>query len=160
MSTRIYRTGDVASDTLTDFIMLYGFIATDGNVTHLRQPFLTSGYQVSAGKTLYVARITIEATGNPGWWKMGYADNDVGYNTATARTNGVMAIGTDDTGNNGRLIVPSNYSGATAGIYGVPDQMRFLWKLGIAGKYPFLRRVGAVPNDGAASTVCLWCVEL
>jgi hypothetical protein len=85
---------------------------------------------------------------------MGYADNDVGYNTATARTNGVMAIGTDDTGNNGRIIVPANYSGAV--VYGVPDQMRFLWKLGIAGKYPFVRRVGAAPND----TVCLWCVEI
>jgi len=143
MSILITRSGEVAVDLLTDLIPLYGFIATDGNVTHLRLAHTTVGYQVTAGKTLYLVRMLVMGTGVAGWWKLGYADNDVGYNTATARTNPVMALGTDDTGLNG--------------IYRQPDSiLSMIWKLSIAAKFPFLRRVGATPND----TVILLCVEL
>lgn len=152
MSLIITKSGEVAVDFVTDVIQLYGFIATDGNVTHLRRPHTTVGYQVTPAKDLYVVRMVVLGTGAPGWWKMGYADNDVGYNTTTARTNAVMAIGTDDTNNNGMLRPPENY--ATVGL---PQNLQtMLWKLAVATKYPFLRRVGATPND----TVMLWCVEL
>lgn len=152
MAISISKAGDIAADLLTDFIMLFGFIATDGNVTHLRQPFTTVGYQVTAGKTLYITRMRVLAQTNPGWWKLGYADNDVGFNTATARTNPVMAIGIDDTGNNG-VNMASASNATSLAPYDTPSM---LWKLSIAGKFPFLRRVGAVPND----TVMLWCVEI
>lgn len=152
MSTLVTRSGDIAVDTLTDLIQLYGFISTDGNVTHLRLPHTTTGYQVTGGKTLYIVRMMVLGTGAAGWWKLGYADNDVGYNTATARTNPVMAIGTDDTNNNGMIRPPENF--ATVGL---PQNIQtMIWKLSIAAKFPFLRRVGATPND----TVMLWCVEL
>ena len=152
MSALVIRSGEIAVDTLTDIIQLYGFIATDGNVTHLRLPHTTAGYQVTAGKTLYLVRMLILGTGVNGWWKLGYADNDVGYNTGTARTNPVMAIGTDDTGNNGMLRPAESL--ASVGL--TQNLQHLLWKLAIATKYPFLRRVGATPND----TVMLWCVEL
>lgn len=152
MSLIIARGGDVAVDYATDLIQLYGFIATDGNVTHLRAPHTTVGYQVTAGKTLYLVRMLVLGSGAAGWWKLGYADNDVGYNTATARTNPVMAIGTDDTNTNGMLRPPESY--ATVGL---PQNLQtMIWKLAVAAKYPFLRRVGATPND----TVMLWCMEL
>lgn len=152
MSILITRSGEVAVDTLTDIIQLYGFIATDGNVTHLRAPFTTTGYQVTAGKTLYLVRMMVLGSGVNGFWKLGYADNDVGYNTATARTNPVMAIGTDDTNNNG-MLRPAESLATT----GLPQNLQtMIWKLSIAAKFPFLRRVGATPND----TVMLWCVEL
>ncbi|MDE2099297.1 MAG: hypothetical protein KGL39_18735 [Patescibacteria group bacterium] len=152
MSILVTRSGDIAVDTVTDLIQLYGFIATDGNVSHLRLPFTTSGYQVTAGKTLYLVRMMVLGSGANGWWKLGYADNDVGYNTATARTNPIMAIGTDDTNNNGMLRPAESF--ATVGL---PQNLQtMIWKLAIATKYPFVRRVGATPND----TVMLWCVEL
>jgi hypothetical protein len=152
MSLIVTRSGEVAVDTLTDIIPLYGFIATDGNVTHLRLAHTTAGYQVTAGKTLYMVRMIVTGTGVAGWWKLGYADNDVGYNTATARTNGVMALGIDDTGTNGMHHPPESIVSI-----GLPQNIQtFVWKLAIATKYPFLRRVGAAPND----TVMLWCVEL
>ncbi len=152
MSALVIRSGEIAVDTLTDLIHLYGFVSTDGNVTHLRLPHTTAGYQVTAGKTLYLVRMLVLGTGVNGWWKMGYADNDVGYNTATARTNPVMAIGTDDTNNNGMLRPAESLASV-----GLPQNLQsLLWKLAIATKYPFLRRVGATPND----TVMCWCVEL
>jgi hypothetical protein len=62
-----------------------------------------------------------------------------------------MAIGTDDTNTNGMIRPPENY--ATVGL---PQNIQtMIWKLAIATKYPFIRRVGAAPND----TVMLWCVE-
>ena len=107
---------------------------------------------MTAGKTLYMVRMLVLGTGVAGWWKLGYADNDVGYNTATARTNGVMALGTDDTGTNGM-----NHPPESIVSIGLPQNIQtFLWKLSIAAKFPFLRRVGAAPNY----TVMIWCVEL
>jgi len=151
---QLYKIGSYGTDDITTIIQLVGFISTDGNVTHLRLPFTTSGYQVTVGKTLYMVRMLIEGTGNAGWWKAGYADNDVGYNTATARTNPVMAFGTDDTNNNGRNYVPVSLQAVdtTAGM----ERANHLWKLAASAKFPFFRRVGAVPND----TVMVWCVEL
>lgn len=152
MSIVITKTGEVAANVPTDIIQLYGFIATDGNVTHLRLPHTTAGYQVTASKTLYLVRMVVLGSGVNGWWKLGYADNDVGYNTATARTNPVMAIGTDDTNNNGMLRPAESLASV-----GLPNGLQpMFWKFAIAQKYPFLRRVGATPND----TVMCWCVEL
>lgn len=152
MSILVTRSGDVAVDALTDIIPLFGFISTDGNVTHLRAPHTTVGYQVTAGKALYLVRMIVVGTGVNGWWKLGYADNDVGYNTVTARTNPIMAMGTDDTGNNGMLRPADSLASV-----GLPQNLQtMVWKLAIATKYPFVRRVGATPND----TVMCWCVEL
>jgi len=152
MAVKMQRSGDLAFDAVTDLIPLYGFIATDGNVTHLRPAHSTSGYQVTAGKTLYIARIKVYGTGFSGWWKFGYADNDVGFNTATARTNGVMALGLDDTGLNGILILESNLTT----VSNPTTQDNFLWNLSIAQKFPFIRRVGASPNQ----TIVVWGFEI
>jgi hypothetical protein len=152
MSVIVTRAGEVAVDIPTDLIQLYGFIATDGNVSHLRPPHSTTGYQVTAGKSLYIARMKVTGTGASGWWKFGYADNDVGLNTATARTNGVMALGLDDTGNNGILLLEANLATVT----NPAPQDNFFWKLSIAAKYPFLRRVGAAPNQ----SIMIWAFEL
>lgn len=152
MGVKMVRSGDVALDAITDLILLYGFIATDGNVSHLRAPFSTSGYEVTTGKTLYLARVKVLGTGASGWWKFGYADNDVGFNTATARTNPVMALGLDDTGLNGALLLESNLATVT----NPAPQDNLLWKLSIAQKFPFIRRVGATPNQ----TIMVWAFEL
>lgn len=152
MSILVTRSGDVAVDTLTDIISLYGFIGTDGNVSHLRLPHTTSGYQVTAGKTLYLVRMMVLGSGVNGWWKLGYCDNDVGLNSATARTNPIMAIGNDDTSNNG-MLRPAESLATT----GLPQNLQtMVWKFAIAQKFPFVRRVGATPND----TVMFWCVEV
>ena len=152
MSILATKSGEIVTDLTTDLIQLYGFIATDGNVSHLRPPHSTSGYQVTSGKTLYIARMKVTGTGASGWWKFGYADNDVGLNTNTARTNGIMALGVDDTNNNGILILESNLATVT----NPANQDNFLWKLAVATKYPFLRRVGATPNQ----SIMIWAFEL
>lgn len=152
MSIIIGKSGEVAVDSIPDIIQLYGFIATDGNVSHLRPPHSASGYQVTAGKTLYIARMKVTGTGASGWWKFGYADNDVGLNTSTARTNGVMALGVDDTGLNGILLLEANLATVT----NPASQDNFLWKLAAATKYPFVRRVGAAPNQ----SIMVWAFEL
>jgi hypothetical protein len=151
MSIQLAKLGDVVPGTFADIILLQAFVSADGNVSHLRLPFATSGYQVTAGKSLYLAKVHERGTGNPGWWKFGYADNDVGFNTTTARTNPVMSIGVDDTGSNGWNNVPVNYTGAA-----LITPVDFLWKLSIAAKYPFVRRVGATPTNA----LFLWCFEL
>lgn len=151
MGIQLAKMGDVVVAAVTDLFMLQAFIGTDGNVSHLRLPFSTAGYQVTAGKTLYVAKFQERGIGNPGWWKFGYADNDVGFNTTTARTNPVMSIGVDGTATDGLHNVPVSYTGAALIV---PQD--FLWKLSIAAKYPFVRRVGATPTNA----LFLWCFEI
>src|SRR5512146_3447610 len=149
---QLFKAGAFATDTITDLIPLYAKFTTTGNVSHLRPAWSTSGYQVTAGKTLYIVRIKIEANGNGFYLKMGYADNDVGYDTATARTNGVMALGTDDTGANG-ISTPVT----TGESFNATPGGDWIWKLAPATKYPFLR---AIFTTGTDHHVKVWAIEV
>lgn len=159
MSVQNYRLGGMATDTVSDLIFLWGQVTTSANVTHFRKAFTTAGYQVTSGKTLYVARARILRGGNTSSTicvKFGYADNDVGMDTATARTNPVMAWGIDDTSNNGYIFNP----GVEFGASGRPPEgdaagFQTVFPLAVSTKYPFAR----VPSDGVVTGIALWCFE-
>jgi hypothetical protein len=153
MAVKFYRTGEYVSDVITDVIQLWGKISASGNVTHFRAPFSTAGYQVTAGKTLYIVKMRPIGENNPTWIKLGYADNDVGLDTTTARTNPVMAIGVDGTAKDGWYTDIPNGSGL--GDLAVPG-FGMLWKLAIATKFPFARALPTIDGQG----IQLWCVEV
>jgi hypothetical protein len=152
-----YKFGALVTDqpTQAGLIQLWAKISTDNNVCTPRLLTAAAGYQVTAGKTLYMLRWLENGTGNPGWNKFGYADNDVGFDTATARTNPVMALGIDDINTNGMHTNPDSYGAGVAHNVG-PDYHNGLWKWAAASKFPFIRRNGAVPNQ----TFLFWCIEL
>lgn len=85
--------GRVFTD-LTNLIELVG-IAGNTNGTTLRKPNATSGYTVTAGKTLtiYAVRVVVSSASAGVEIGLGYADNDVGQNTATSFTNPVSLGG-------------------------------------------------------------------
>lgn len=152
-----YKFGALVTDqpTQAGLIQLVARIGTDNNVCTPRLPWASSGYQVTAGKSLYILRLKETGTANPGRIKLGYADNDVGFDTATARTSAVMAIGVDDIGTNGLDNVPDSFVQSTA-AYGAPDGMNMFFKWAAASKYPFIRRHGAIPQQD----FIFWCIEL
>jgi len=158
MAIQHFRAGGFFTDTPADIIELWGAVGTDNNVSHLRRPHLTAGYQVTAGKTLHLVKLVIRGTGAGAgvqYLKMGYADNDVGLDTATARTAPVMAFGLDDTADNG---LPFLFLAASSGVAIDPQSAdsAFVWKLAIAAKFPFLRMAGTnVPQ-----MIFAWCIEL
>lgn len=152
---QLYKAGDTVTDTLSTLLYFFGHVSTSGNVSHLRAPFTTTGYQVTAGKTLYIAKFKVGSlSANAQSLKLGYADNDVGYDTATARTNAVMAVGVDDTNANGLVIVSQPTVSVPA--EGLGHGFNYLWKLCAAQKFPFFRIVGTTP----AHTVMFWGWEV
>lgn len=141
MSTQFYRVGGLVTDTYSDIIFLYGNLQTTGRVSTLRKANPgTAGYAITAGKTFYITKIIVSGADTSGSATMdsvslGYADNDVGYDSAAARTNPVNILGQpeevtaalaggilwDDrqTGTNGKLLVWNNVviPAAPAGKY-------------------------------------------
>jgi hypothetical protein len=89
--------GRVFTD-LTNLKILVGFVNSTNNTTP-RAPSASAGYQVTAGKTLDIlaASCNIFSAGTA-TFQMGYADNDVGIGTATAKTNGVYMTGDSTNG--------------------------------------------------------------
>lgn len=163
-SRRLYRIGGYATDIRPpDVICLWGLVTTDGNVTHLRQNFTTVGYQVSSGKTLVLIKYRLNSvditTAIFLSVKFGYADNDVGLDSATARTSAVMAMGIDDTNLNGLGKRRDSASDFSEGDHWSDDQHAFGWPIAAASKYPFVRIKDSVGNNPLTSIVA-WCVEL
>ena len=95
--SQAFRTGGFATTSPTDIICLRGAVQTSGRVSTLRlaTPY-SAGYAVTVGKTFYICRIIIAPTDgdstNVGF-SFGYADNDVGLDSTTARTNPVPVFG-------------------------------------------------------------------
>lgn len=80
--------GRVFTD-LTNLIKIGGYVSSTTKTT-LRKSGSSSGYQVTALKTLTLAAITMTLTGAAGSspsGQIGYADNDVGLNQSTSLTN-------------------------------------------------------------------------
>ena len=151
-----FRAGGFFTDTIGDILFMWGQIGTEDNVTHLRREFLAAGYQVTAAKTLYLAKlqIAVPGTGSGLPFILGYADNDVGLDTATARTAPVMAIGIDDTADNGLMAVQS-------GVEDVLDAFSdkgMVIRLAAAAKFPFFRIGGASVTYPVG--IYAWCFEL
>jgi hypothetical protein len=138
MAIQNFRAGGFVTDTPSNILFFHAQIDTTGNVSHFRKSFTTVGYQVTAGKTLWISKIIITRTLNAtvtSSLKIGYADNDVGQNTATARTNAVMAVGSDITGNDGWAFNDNHRS--DSGFWELTDP----FPAAIGTKYPFLRLV-------------------
>jgi hypothetical protein len=162
MAVQFFRAGAFGTDVITDFIVLWGKVSVDNNVTHLRKFHATSGYQVTAGKTLHLVKLRYSFDFSSTFsvaLKMGYADNDVGLDTATARTNPVMAFGLDDTSKNGITEVVS-YGSAGMVVDGLKDaDHAFVGPLSVASKFPFARvNSGAFASSGIFS-IFAWCIE-
>lgn len=162
MAVDLFRAGGSAADLVTATFFLWGKVETAGNVTHLRKEGTTVGYQVTSGKTLYMVNMRIQPVeiGTPACQlKMGYADNDVGLDTATARTNPVMAFGLDDTGVNGfpfwGLHSASAGSGNTDLWFFGDDPSAFLWPIAASLKFPFARMISATVVRGGLTVACV-----
>lgn len=78
---------------LDNLVILHGYTAGNLRCT-LRKPNASAGYQVPVSKKFVVKamRVWANTTGN-GYGTLGYSDNDVGQNSATALTNGVFLGG-------------------------------------------------------------------
>lgn len=162
--TQFFRSGGFGADAITDFIFLWGKVTTTGNVTHLRKHFATAGYQVTAGKTLYLVKFRVfpmAAGDQVNNVKVGYADNDVGLDTTTARTNPVMAFGIDDTNNNGLPTWGSISTYPTGLTTHGDDSFGFIWPIAAASKFPFVR---AARQEGGSNnpndSIFAWCIEV
>jgi len=152
--TDFFRFGALADDVITGAIQLWGKITASGNVTHLRKNFTAVGYQVTAGKVLYLVRIvaTPSLGGALSHVKVGYADNDVGLDTVTARTSPVMAWGLDDTQEQG-----FTFAAPTLGEHHfLEGDHGLLWPIAAASKFPFARAVGSSPT---LLSLTAWCIE-
>lgn len=159
--TKLLRAGGLAFDIAADIFGLWGRITTSGNVCHFRKAASTAGYQVTAGKTLYIAKLRVFPSGETTieisfCAKIGYADNDVGLNTTTARTNPVMAIGTDSLTADGMGFLMDEQVSPQAA-----DDLEYtveaIIPIAAAGKFPFLR---AIKNVAGAVNFEVWAFEL
>lgn len=88
--------GAVELTDLENLIVLYGQTGNINKFTTLRRDFATAGYQVTAGKTLYIlaARLAIlTASGSQAHGMiLGYGDTDVGLGAAAGPTNALMPV--------------------------------------------------------------------
>jgi hypothetical protein len=156
MSISLYKIGALGTDDPTQLLQFQCLFVTGiDRVSHLRLPFQTSGYQVTTGKTLYIVKMldmssaTIQA-----YYKLGYCDNDVGFDTLTARTNAVMSVGQDNSGSDGVATVATDTSAGNS--MKNLEQATSLLKIAIATKFPFVRRV----STQVGASLLLWGVEL
>ena len=155
----LYKIGALGTDDpITNPVLMFQaqFLGGTDRVSHLRLPFQTGGYQVTVGKTLYIVKFLVCDVGvvNAAYYKLGYADNDVGFDTATARTNPVMSLGVDDANNNGLAAVGSDaQAGNSARNADLADSF---FKIAVSQKFPFIRRVSGVTGN----TVMVWGIEL
>lgn len=91
-----FRAGGGASDTAGELITLFTGVITSTRVSAFRKAGAwTAGYQVPTGKVLYITKLTptYAADNSACMSAFGYADNDVGLDTTTARTNPVAVLG-------------------------------------------------------------------
>jgi hypothetical protein len=157
MAQQVFRIGAFATDTVTDIINLQGFTTTTGNLCTLRKSGVTSGYQVTAGKTFYAAKIIIMQSDNTAivnGVSFGYADNDIGQDTTTARTNPVAMIGNPEGGSTiaawgivGNPSYPNSPWQSPASLNNVNGT---IYKLSIAAKYMYFK---AFTNTGLMSVL-------
>lgn len=151
MATEFFRTGHHVTDTATDEIVLHALLTTSGNVSTLRAVGATSGYQITSAKRFVITKIDIlfgNASNVEFALALGYADNDVGMSTTTARTNPVALIGAPEGGSlattGGFCTNPSSAA--------VNDQMReacagsIVLPLAAAGKYLYVRQFGGTAS--------------
>lgn len=156
MPTRIWRNGGFGTDTVTDVVPLYAWINGNGNVSAFRAT-ASAGYAITTGKTFYIVRTTVMMVTNAGasnmTYSFGYCDNDVGFDTTTARTNPVRFFGDSQSSStngqtgglmiNGIFSTPYDYHGL---VYGVP-----------AGKYIYCRQSG---DSARTSSIQLFGYEV
>ena len=151
----LIKIGSFATQDYAQLIPLAMRCTTLGNVSTPRKMGQSSGYQVTAGKSLYIVRMLVtfnnNTTGNNGI-SFGYADNDVGMDTTTARTTPVAIFGNPES--NTQAAIGLGMLAMTAG----PNVWDFsgLWGPIPAAKYPYAMFVGF---SGTVTTVHMWGIE-
>lgn len=149
MATRLYRAGAFATDTLSDIISLNGYLDGSGELATLRRMGSTSGYQVTTGKIFYVASVQIFRIGSSSAsfaLGFGYADNDIGFASTTARTNPVAMLGDPEqtTYQTVRGLLFEESSANTSLQFSMDGLNRMApWKLGVANKYMYYKMMGS-----------------
>ena len=115
---------------LDNLMVLFGFVSTNDYCT-LRKSGIASGYQAPVGKKFQcLAAKTITQDNNAASQALtvGYADNDVGLNTATVPTNRIGPYG----------VTPDQYHGVlTTGLDEVKTETSIFFEI-LAQKYPFI----------------------
>lgn len=128
--------GRVFTD-LTNLKTLTAMVASTNN-SSLRAPNGTAGYAVTAGKTLDIVAAKCNVfTSGTATYQIGYTDNDLGMNSATAKTNGVYFAGSALVG---------FFNNAAVGMQEFPIQ-----KFSVpATKIPFIE------SNSAGGVVCIF----
>lgn len=152
MSVQTFRVGGFATDTVSDIINLWASAATL-NFGTFRKSGATSGYQVAAGKQFWICQVMVmygDDTGSDVTAAIGYADNDVGMSTTTARTNPVPLIGNPEGSyqSMGGLVFDgtpaiNNSDGARVTFNGI-------WKGAPGSKYMYFQNVQGTAGTGVS----------
>lgn len=88
MAVNLLRIGSLQTDTPSGIIPLFSGGCAAGNYSSFITIAGAAGYQTTAGKTLYITKISaIAGTAAGGIFSLGYGDNDVGSSAAGAPTN-------------------------------------------------------------------------
>lgn len=117
--------GRVFTDLSTNLIVLISGANAAANYTTFRRPFASAGYQVTAGKTLYVTAMQYRAAAVSAIG-MGYSDNDVGLNVAGPPTNWIQMMGAAQAFDNFSAVVGA-YGNEKAVWYPIPAGKYITW---------------------------------
>ena len=143
MAIRNYRDGGFVTDTPTDIINLYASMINTLQFSTFRKSGTSVGYQVTAGKQFYISSLRIsygDDTGSNIGIALGYADNDLGIDSTTARTNPVPIMGNPESGSNSQMGVWWDGTGVgplNTMMLVVKD---LIWKAAPAGKYMYFMK--------------------
>lgn len=154
MSVQFYRVGGIATDNPSDIVNLWAKVATSGQVSTFRKAGTTSGYATTTGKQFYVSHITITIGDNLGsnyGVAFGYADNDVGMDTTTARTNPVALRGDPEQTSVSSLggTAFDGLGGLLVGSEGATSTSDSIWKGAPSQKYLYMKCIGtSIPGSG------------
>lgn len=148
MSTQFYRVGGFATDTPSDVINLWAKVFTSGNVSTFRKAGTTSGYQTTTGKQFYITQITITVGDDSSsniTCSLGYADNDVGIDSSTARTNPVALMGDPEQTTQSTVGgIAFDGTPALASFEGARFSYSTIWKGAPSQKYLYMKSINQV----------------
>lgn len=138
------KVANVELNDLQNLIVLVGVTTAASKVTTLRRQFATAGYQVTAGKTLYLlaAKLYNANTGGAQNHQMfiGYGDTDVGLDSAADPTTPLYPASTNFAPLSG--LIPANPSGHLEAALGFQIP---------AAKYVFMKTDGFATWTAKAS---------
>ncbi len=154
MAIQNFRVGGFATDDPDDFIQLSATFDDSADVSTFRKAGASAGYQITSNLKFYICKIAITSTsGNASddAIALGFADNDVGISTTTARTNPVDVIGEPENttiGTIGGFGYNASITGLLAEANNAGNPLCFLAiPANATGKFLYGKYIGASVNN-------------